>query len=100
MRIIEHKKTVKLPDGTEQDVIENEFVYSLRCGFCNTETGTLSFMNTERTDVETHPERYGIADSRCDACLKMKGTYAAELEVKAAAELKQPALEEIEEENS
>ncbi len=99
MRIIEHKKTLKLPDGTEQDVIENEFVYSLRCGFCNTETGTLSFMNTERPDVETNPERYGIADSRCEVCEKSKGTYAAELEAKEAAS-KPIVVEEIETDNS
>ena len=88
MRIIEHKETIKLSDGTEQEVIRNEYFYSIRCAFCQQETGTLSFMEIEHPDVETNPERYGIADSRCAACEKTKGTYQSDLaQTEAADEL-------------
>lgn len=78
MRVIEHKETIRLSDGTEQEVVRNEYIYSIRCAFCQTETGTLSFMETEHPDVETDPERYGIADSRCPACETENGAYQPE----------------------
>ncbi len=85
MRVIEHKETIKLSDGTEQEVVRNEYVYSLRCGFCQAETGTLSFMEKEHPDVETNPERYAIADSRCAACEKANGAYQPDLAQAEAA---------------